>query len=160
MTKQKRAFILSLMCLAGSLAAAHAQENQGSARKAPPPGTQLYCGDNKMVNTAAECGITIPNAPQLHYVPVAGPVLPAGMERGGVAGVALETQLSALERRSTQTGSQASPTPLPPYALHWATAGLADRGLGCLGQRECVGAARFLRGARRCRRRRLHQRHA
>ena len=36
MTKQKRAFILSLMCLAGSLAAAHAQENQGSARKAPP----------------------------------------------------------------------------------------------------------------------------
>ena len=87
MIKKKRAFILSLMCLAGSMA--HAQENQGSAgTKAPPPGTQLYCGDNKMVATAAECGITIPNAPQLHYVPVAGPVLPAEMERGGVAGVA------------------------------------------------------------------------
>jgi len=103
MTKQKRAFILSLICLAGSLATAHAQENQGSARKAPPPGTQLYCGDNKMVKTAAECGITIPNAPQLAYVPVAGPVLPAGMERGGVAGVALAKNgtLYTYERTST-----------------------------------------------------------
>ena len=46
MLKQKRVFILSLLCLAGSIAMAHAQEAQGSARKAPPPGTQLYCGDN------------------------------------------------------------------------------------------------------------------
>ena len=89
-----------------SLAAPGVAQNQNQApasRKLPPPGTQLYCGDNRQVASAAECGITIPNAPLLHYAPVAGPALPAGTERGGVAGVVLtrDGTLYTYERTAT-----------------------------------------------------------
>jgi WD40 repeat protein len=99
----KKFLVLALMTM-GISSWADAQEDQGRAgRQAPPPGKVLYCGDNKVAISAADCGITIPDAPLLPYAPVAGPVLPAQMQRGGVAGVVLSKSgtLYSYERTST-----------------------------------------------------------